>query len=138
MNRIDTLAQIRDHSAYALSDRGLADCASPNSRESAGALLLTRTRDAFLEFVESNPDATADDIRNDIRTITADMVSIYPHERWQQFIDLAAYQEESEIGQWPSDLTETASAALYQIIDRMVYRFADLIADIDEDGGVNA
>jgi hypothetical protein len=133
MNRIDTLAEIRDYSAYALSDSDLADCGSPDTRESAGALLLTRTRDAFLEFIDSNPEATADDIREDISTITGDMVSIYTHERWQQFVDLAAYQEESETGEWPTDLNDTAAAALYQIIERMVFRFADMIEKIEED-----
>lgn len=133
MNRNETLAAIRDYSAYALSDSDLAGCGSPDSRESAGALLLTGTRDAFLKFVGSKPEATADDIREDVSAVTADMVSIYPHERWQQFVDLAAYQEESETDEWPGDLNDAATVALGQIIERMVFAFAQMIDDAEED-----
>jgi hypothetical protein len=132
MNRSETLTEIREYSPYALSVSDLADCAEPDTRESAGALLLTRTRDAFLEFISTNPDATGDDIRDDISAITDDMVSVYTHERWQQFVDLGAYQEESETGEWPSDLNDTAAAALYQIIERMVYRFAAMLDEAEE------
>jgi hypothetical protein len=133
MNRVETLAEIRDYSAFALADSDLADCGSPDDRASSGAVLLTRTRNAFLEFIDANPEATADDIRDDVSTIVADMVSIYTHERWQQFVDLAAYSEEPEGGEWPTNLNEAATAALYQILERMVYAFAQMIEDAEED-----
>lgn len=133
MNRVETLAEIRDYSAFALADSDLADCGSPDDRKSPGALLLTRTRGAFLEFIDGNPQATADDIREEVGTITADMVSVYTHEKWKQFIDLGAYLEESESGEWPSELDAHADIALYQILDRMIYAFAQMIEDAEED-----
>jgi hypothetical protein len=134
MNRNETLAAIRDYSPHALSGRDLADCGSPDTHESAGALLLTQTRDAFLRFIDSNPEATGEDIRDDVSAITGDMVSVYTHERWQEFVDLAAYQEECEFGEWPADLSDAAGLALYQILDRMVSALARMIDDAEEDG----
>lgn len=138
MNRAETLAEIRDYSAFALSDNDLADCGSPDARDSEGAKLLDRTRNAFLEWIDANPTATGDDIREDVGTIVADQVSVYTHTKWLQFTDLAAYNEEPEAGEWPSSLDDAATTALYQVIERMVYGFAAMIDDAEEDDAEDA
>lgn len=133
MNRTETLAEIKGYSAFWLSGSDLADCQFPDLSDSPGGLLLTHTRDAFLSWMQGNPEATRDDILDACGQIIDDMVSIYTHERWQQFVDLGAYNEESESGEWPDDLTEAAAVALYQILDRMVGAFAEMIDEAEEE-----
>jgi hypothetical protein len=134
MNRKEVLTEIREWSVFALADSDLADCGSPDNHESPGARLLIATRDAFLEYVATKPDATGEDVRDDVSDIAADLVSVYTHERWQQFADLAAYQEEPESGEWPQDLTAAAEVALYQIVERLVFALAQRLDDAECEG----
>ncbi len=131
MNRNETLAEIRNYSARDLSNSDLADCGRPDAPDSAGALLLAETRKSFLTFIDDSSQAMPDDIRENAGEIVDGDVSIYTHQKWMEFVDLAAYAEEPEDGEWPSDLDERADAALYQILERMVYRFADMLAEAE-------
>jgi len=104
----------------------LADCASPDSMTSPGAAFLESVRDAVADTIE--PDGTLrDDSRHEIADGAPD---VYTVTRWAEFVDLAAYQEEPDCGEWPSDLTDAAGVALYQIAARLISAILD---DIDTD-----
>jgi hypothetical protein len=137
MATIETVAEM---SVFELAD--WADCLSPDKKDSPGAKLLDHTRTQILYRIknwrESNPDASlvevVDALDEDYWQVADEAPSIYTHERWQEFVDLGAYQEEPEIsGVWPKDLTEAAGYALYQIADRLARRIAQEIADSGED-----
>jgi len=111
------LEEIRELNAFWLSDR--AGCGTPDDADSAGAKFLCSVRDSFVEAAEGGrfdseePSDVAHEIADgapDYRTYT----------RWKEFVDLAAWQEEPESDEWPSDLTEAAAVALYQIAERLV------------------
>lgn len=114
------LQEIRELSAYALSDSDLADCGTPDTQDSPGAKLLTSVRDAVVEAIERGY-TTLDDADYDgtVAGIADQAPSIWTHEKWAQFLDLCAYQEEPETGEWPTDLDNAASVALYQIAERL-------------------
>lgn len=119
-----TLEQIKEWT-YALSGKGLADCGSPDSLDSAGMAFLTSVRDAVVEAIEAGTFDPDDDSRDndngEVHQIADNAPDVYTHARWKEFVDLAAYQEDPEMGEWPDDLTETAGVALYQIAERLVY-----------------
>ena len=99
--------------AYELAN--LADVSSPDSLESPGALFLLSLGVSVSEYADEDGDL--DDIAGDI----ADQcVPIYTHERWQTFVDLAAYQEDvTDFGPL-EDMTTAAGVALYMIGVRLV------------------
>ena len=119
-----TLDQIKDWT-YALSGKGLADCGSPDSLDSAGMAFLTSVRDAVVEAIENGAFDPTDDSRDndngEVHEIADAAPDVYTHTRWKEFVDLAAYLEEPEMGEWPDDLTDMAGVALYQIAERLVY-----------------
>lgn len=118
-----TLDDIREYSPFYLASP--ADCASPDAHDSPGALMLCSVRDAVVEAIESGSITLQDfDDSGQLHQIADDAPSIYTHERWRQFADLAAWQEEPETGEWPDDLTKTAGVALYQIAYRLAYMLA--------------
>lgn len=124
--------KIEEMNAFHLADR--AGSRTPDSADSAGAMLLTWVRDAVVEAVEAGrigPEAT-EDLGDVAHEIADDAPSIFTHSRWQQFADLAAYQEEPELGEWPEDLSDAARVALYQIAYRLVVALVAELADGDE------
>lgn len=136
-----TLDEIKEWT-YALSGKDLADCGDPDSLESAGMAFLTSVRDAVVEGIEDgtfDPDSDErDDYSGEIHTIADNAPDIYTHRRWQEFVDLAAYQEEPEIdGTWPEDLTQAAGVALFQIAERLAYailrEWREGLAEVSED-----
>lgn len=102
-----------------------ADCGSPDSLESAGMAFLTSVRDAVVEGIEDGtfePDGDGrDDDNGAVHAIADGAPSIYTHTLWKQFVDLCAYQEEPEFGEWPDDLEKAGGIALFQIAERLVY-----------------
>lgn len=119
-----TLEEIRELNAYELAST--ADCASPDTRESAGAAMLTRVRNGLVEAIESG-SVTLDNLDDSgqLHEIADGAPSVYTHHKWEQFLDLCAYQEEPNDGEWPTDLDQTATIALYQIADRLVHLLAE-------------
>ena len=115
--------------AYYLS--GDADCASPDSLESEGAEFLARVRDGAVELLKRADDWHPDTINDDgsVHEIADGAPSVYTHTLWKQFVDLAAYTEEPESGEWPDDLNQVAGVALYQIAERLVWA---IINDVHE------
>jgi hypothetical protein len=112
----------------------LAGCSEPDEgrsrhrkRWTPGALFLSRVRDAVVEGIRGG--YITEDDRNDrgqLHEIADDAPSVYTFERWRQFTDLGAWQEEPEFSEeWPKDLTEAAAIALYQIADRLCHALVD-------------
>jgi hypothetical protein len=140
-----------DHSPFHLAT--LADCASPDSVDSPGAVFLARIARDVAEWVEGYMDANPSerpgsiDMGDAANEIADGAVPIYTHNRWATFVDLAAYVEDvselmSDAG---DDLTAAAGVALYMIAERLVTTLAEelsaaLDADDEEDdeepGGV--
>jgi hypothetical protein len=137
---LDKIAEINERSAFALSAD--ADCGLPDSPESAGAAFLSSVRDGVLGAVEGDAygitrdgraelERTMEDRRREIADAAPDACT---HTRWQEFVDLQAYREEPEFGDWSDDLTDIASEALYQIADRLVGALLSELGDaLDED-----
>lgn len=95
--------------AYQLAN--LAGVACPDSVESPGA--------QFLRGVESAAEDVADP--DDVGEVADGCVPVYTHERWQVFVDLAAFNEDpSELGGDSADLTQAAGVALYMIAERLL------------------
>jgi len=126
------------YSPYRLAD--MADCGSPDRLDSSGALFLCSVRDAVMEHVtyagsdwddDSMPDMIEKSFMdNGIAHEIADGApDVYTFTRWAEFVDLAAYQEVPEFGEWPEDLTDAAGVALYQIAERLV---SALVAEVCE------
>lgn len=114
-----TLDEMRDASAYMLAE--MASCESPDSHGSPGAKFLDSIRDEVIRAIEDRRITLDDfDDHGQSHSIADDAPSIYTHERWRQFIDLGAYNEEPEYDDaWPTDLNQAAAVALYQIADRL-------------------
>jgi hypothetical protein len=113
---------IKTDTAYALAD--VADCVAPDTLESAGAEFLVSVRDAAVEAWERVREAGGTEHRGDVLHEIADAApDTYTRQRWLEFVDLGAYIEEPELGEWPKDLTDAAGVALYQI----AYRLADAV-----------
>ena len=71
-----------------------ADCYSPDSPDSPGAEYLGRVRDAVLELAERHDNA--DDIMDEIHEAVDGAISVGTHEQWQAFVDLGAYEVDTD------------------------------------------
>lgn len=105
----------------------LAQCGEPDSSGSPGADFLVFVRDAVQEHIE-NAGTSGDRARDfdDLHEIVDGCVPVQTHEVWKAFVDLTAYNErdidgmiEYHVGQ--GDMTRCATAALYQIGERLAY-----------------
>lgn len=105
---------------------GMADCASPDSSESPGAV--------WLETVWSVADGYDEPRDWDVVGELADScVPVYTHNRWQVFVDLAAYNEDpTDLGADGSDMNQAAGVCLYLIAERLI---AAIWAEDGEDRG---
>lgn len=114
-----TIDEMRDASAYTLAE--MAQCESPDTNGSPGAKFLISVRDEVVRAIEGRRITLDDfDDHGQCHGIADDAPSIWTHERWRQFVDLGAYNEEPEIDDaWPTDLNQAAGIALYQIADRL-------------------
>lgn len=136
-----TLEEIKAWRPGMLAGTDLADCLCPDSDDSAGGKFLADVRDAVVEAIEDGTFDPADNGRDnddgEIHSIADNAPDVYTYTRWQEFGDLGAYLEEPETGEWPSDLTETAGVALYQIAERLAYallrEWREGLADQDDD-----
>lgn len=128
-----------DHNPFSLAT--LADCASPDTSDSPGAQFLARIARDVAEHVGDAPLGWSDQLGgldDAAHEIADSAVPIYTHERWQTFVDLAAYHEDvTELAAPDSfDLTGLAGVALYMIAERLVRALADELSDAladDED-----
>lgn len=120
------------YTAFALAR--LAECYSPDSPDSPGARFL----DSIEADYRDRRDEGSYDEDDTPHEIADNAVPVYTHERWQTFVDLGAYEEDTtDLGDDGSDLTQSAATALYMIAERLVRALHDEIgdetADDDED-----
>ena len=121
--------EVRNLYVWTLAE-DFAGCAPPDNYGSLGAAFLRDTRDAFLEAWELGRFDREDD-GDVIHEIADGAPDVYTTGRWGEFVDLAAYHEEPEAGEWGTDdLTRIAGIALYQIAERLCCR---LLAELRED-----
>lgn len=121
--------------AYQLAS--LADVNSPDSLESAGAEFLSRVRNSVIESLEYVVSEHADydlldvvaTVRDDGHEIADGAPSIYTFERFKQFTDLAAWQEDiSELSDGSAaNMEALAGIALYVIAERLVDALLDAL-----------
>jgi hypothetical protein len=122
----------KSYTVYTLAN--LADCGSPDSNVSAGAEFLRSIADNMpdvMERIENGEDA------HDVASKIADEAPDYhTYTRWQEFADLAAWQEDiTELGEpSPDDLTKSvAGVALYIIAERLVNALIEEARSQEED-----
>ena len=120
-------------SAYFLA--GMADCASPNTPESAGAVFLTRVAHDTLAALDYVDAVTDERETEDIPSEVADAaVPIYTHNVWATFTDLAAWQEDpTELMGGEFDMEQAAKVSLYMIAERLVWALLAEIRQAAED-----
>lgn len=109
----------------------LAGCAEPEGATSPGARFLKLVEASTVEAVEYNGGAWDSEMAHEI----ADgCVPVYTHQRFQIFVDLAAYREDpTELGADGSDMTEAAGVCLYLIAERLVHAIGE--GDDESEGG---
>lgn len=94
---------------------GYADCAQPDRLDSKGAAFLLSVRDAVVEAIE---EGACDQDR--VSEIADQAPDVYTYTLWQEFVDLAAYQEDpTELGCDGSDMEQSARVCLYMIAERL-------------------
>jgi hypothetical protein len=131
----DTLTNLN---AYHMTN--LADCASPDSLESPGAIFLTSVRDAVAEAIdwrrENNEPTDLDGFQYDggDHEIADGAVPVYTYDVWRTFTDLAAWQEDpTELGADASDMEQAAKVCLYMIASRLVTALVEEYGGTDDD-----
>lgn len=148
-----TLPTFRDLTTWHLAN--LAGCGSPDRSDRIGcappADLSTVQPSPGAKFLRSVADDTAvriayhfadDDPRQYDPADLADMLaeelaevadaapSVYTFTRWQEFTDLAAWQEDAaELGASTDDLTGAAGVALYMIAERLTLALVESWAE---------
>ncbi len=117
------MAEYEIPNAYVLA--GMADCASPDTKDSPGARFLGLVADSVVELVAEDAD------RDDIPWTAADQcVPIYTHKVWSAFVDLGAWQEDpTEYGADGSDMEQAAKVRLLMIGERLA---AAVLEDMGE------
>lgn len=140
----EALASVSGMSAYTLADMAMTTC--PDSLDSAGAEFLTAVRSDVVEQLRYLVDTAApedDPIdpaelaelgrQHDVLTEVADGApSIYTFQKFRQFTDLAAWQEDiSDYADGETDMEKMAGIALYMIAERLVSALLDYVADFE-------
>ena len=104
------------HNAYRLAD--LAECASPDSNSSPGAMFLISVQDGVNDATSYDPTQT--EWADQAAEIADDAPDVYTHTLWLEFIDLCAYREDpSDLGVDAHDMEQAARVCLYLIAERL-------------------
>lgn len=127
--RAINVEEIESLTAFRLANA--ADVPCPDSDTSAGADFLRAVRDAFVERYTYKAEHGETFDADDVTSLADDAPDVYTGEMWAQFVDLAAYREDtSELTSEDSDMDQRARVALYLIAERLVIELARL-ASID-------
>lgn len=121
------------YNVYQLAN--MAECAGPDTNTSPGAIWLAMVAYDALELVEGwdRKAQTLEELEDDIPERVDQLVPIYTYEKWQVFVDLAAWTEDiSDLGE-PEDMDQGASYALYIIAERLIRAIVEDQADRVED-----
>lgn len=132
-----SVEEIKALQAHELAD--IIDCQRPDSPSSPGAVFLAMVRSEVVSAIEYHRFAT-EDRSGVISEIAADAPDVYSYGKWLEFVDLCAWSEQADDGEWSSDLDTAGSQALRQIAERLAYALVegweahnDEQADEDED-----
>lgn len=131
---------LETRNAYQLAN--LADVSSPDAPDSPGALMLLLVQSAVWELLRAESDSDADVLRDMVgQEIDGVAPSIYTHEKWQQFTDLAAWEE--DLSEWVGpgsdyDMDRLSNLALWQIGERLAYRLIEEWEEIQADNETEA
>lgn len=110
------LEEIENMTVWELQD--FAECGSPDTESSAGALFLLAVKSAFLETMKQTGGVID---RDDIHEIADNAPDVYTHRRWLEFVDLCAYQEDvTDYVKDETSMTDRAAVALYMIAERLL------------------
>lgn len=123
------LEDLKDLNAYQLAS--MAGCQYPDSLESPGAVLLLSVAADVADRWPDLVDLREDD-RRDVAAEIGDQPSIYTHRKWQEFVDLCAYQEDLDEFGPVDDMEKGASLALYLICERLAVALIEAMGDEDE------
>jgi hypothetical protein len=94
----------------------MAECSDPDANDSAGARFLDSVYDSTMEALAYGPVD-----QEEVFEIADAAPDVYTCQRWQEFVDLAAWQEDtSELGRG-DDMTQEAGIALYLIAERLAW-----------------
>lgn len=129
MNMQEWTTEVNDLGAYGLAS--MAECLSPDGHESEGALMLLSIRDDVVRHVvdgQIDLDRGCGGASDCIHEMADDAPDIYTYTRWQQFIDLGAWQEAEDASGLASsdDMTAMAGACLYLIAERLCVALLDM------------
>lgn len=113
--------EVRNLDVWELAE--YAGCGTPDNSDSAGASFLKMLKHEFVEALTNDEDSIDDDR---IHEIADDAPHVYTHNRWLEFVDLCAYQEDvSEyVDAAQTNLTDIAGVALYLIARRLLEALA--------------
>ena len=130
---METLSGIKGYTTWTL--QRLAECMTPDSKESAGSVFLARVRDDVVERVDDYPAEDFERETEDLAHEIADAaVPVYTGEKWATFTDLGAWEEDVSDFGVVGGLDNLGSAALYVIAERLVCALLSELAEaIEED-----
>ena len=101
---------MKSHTMYELAR--LAGCSDPDSPTSPGAQFLAMVEATLADYDDPDYDTAWE--------IADNAPSVYTHEMWMQFVDLAAYSEDpSEVGADGADMEKSARVCLFMIAERL-------------------
>lgn len=118
----------REYTVWQLA--GMAGIASPDTFTSPGAVWLERVARAADDIEDECDPSAGDDVDGMVHEAADGIVPIYTHERWLVFVDLAAYQYESELADcMGDDMTAQAGVILYEIAERLIRELVGEVVD---------
>lgn len=98
----------------------LAEVASPDAIDSPASQWLEHVQVVARGLLSENAGLDADEFSDLITEAADESVPVYTHERWEVFVDLAAYQEDvSDFGPI-QDMEQGAGVALYLVAERLI------------------
>lgn len=117
-----------DFNAYQLAR--MAECSSPDSLDSAGAKFLVSVLDMVNEALSDGETLESAEDSGRLHEIADGAPDVYTYTRWQEFVDLEAYNEDPvDLGVDPSDLTAAAGVCLYMIAERLARALFEAATD---------
>jgi hypothetical protein len=110
-----------------------AECASPDGLDSPGARFLEVVRDVVVDAI-TDEDPPEDDRHDSAFAIADASVPIYTYDKWQTFVDLAAWQEDpSDLGFNGADMEQGAGICLLMIGERLALALFEEATDDNDD-----
>lgn len=119
--------QIRELTAFELVP--YADCLHPDAIDSAGSKFLTSVRDDVLEKWNEFGYLDEGEREQECFHIANQAPDQHTHQKWSEFVDLGAYQEDLDGDDWDS----ASDRALIQIAERLARELYESLVLWDEE-----